>query len=145
MLTGTHVLLQPTRVSNAGKCHIRCYANANKIDLRKRANDFGSLCWMHMYCSPSGLAVERIKCQLIYFYSVDGVQACQISKITVTPQLKDNIVFHRKFVPKQLLPSFDTCELPLCTVNFSSKTRIEESQAAMHIDFANKFLHMYAF
>lgn len=93
---------------------------------------FGDISFYRLFGSLHNESVERIKCQLFYFYQ------------TIKNEKKDEVTFIRRVLGKEKTPDWLNDKTPIDRdVFISSIKRIEESDAYLHANFANKNLMIH--
>eukprot|EP01012_Entosiphon_sulcatum_P023200 TRINITY_DN2817_c0_g1_i1.p1 TRINITY_DN2817_c0_g1~~TRINITY_DN2817_c0_g1_i1.p1 ORF type:complete len:543 (+),score=74.01 TRINITY_DN2817_c0_g1_i1:813-2441(+) len=98
------------------------------------AQRYGYYDWRKLYARSSYVGVERVKCQLYYFYRSLGL---------AKPELEQMVSFHRVVATgADFFPNWkESSAIPL-PVTVTHEKVIEDSPAAVHVDFANCDLHI---
>lgn len=93
---------------------------------------FGNISFYNLYVNPLKESVERMKCLFFYFHEVFNEDP------------KEDILFLRRVLPQSASPDWKNSETPIAhDVYISHIRKIEDSNAYMHLDFANKNLMIH--
>jgi len=91
---------------------------------------FGNITFYQLYGRPHQESIERLKCLFYYFMTV------------FTEEPKEEVIFLRRVLNE--FPDWKNDETLITReVNVSDLTKIEDSDAFLHVDFANKNLQIH--
>ena len=93
-------------------------------------SSFGNITFYQLYGRPHQESRERLKCLLFYFFSV------------FSEEFNDEVIFIRKVLDKHFNWKDDMTPISKEIV-ISDEKKIEDSNAFLHVDFANKNLQIH--
>lgn len=112
------------------------FFNVTEVDVTKyktKVPIYGNIYFSQLYANTNSVSIQRIICQLNYFY-----------RMLDSSLLKaDNIQFIRKVLDPKNAPDWHSIDIPISPdiVQIITK-RMEDSPAKFFVDFANQDLHI---
>lgn len=132
VLTATQVLYL---LANSFFLNVKRFSQIAPPYLKHKADIVGELDWTMLYRTKISTSVHRILCQLSYF--------TQMSRIDLSQQEVHSIVFSRHILHPDQEPKWNTIDVAINAKGVKVfEARMEDSDASVFIDFANKQLHI---